>query len=153
VLLRLEGFAASVDARVESLLEDLGNPEAIELDTDGSKSRWAEIGSAAALADWPFVWRISVPPSDAPGVLARLRPERCLLDWGGGLIWAAFRELDAAPLRSALRGGHAMLFKAPAAARTEIPVFQPQPAPLAAIAERVKHAFDPKRKLNPGRMG
>jgi glycolate oxidase FAD binding subunit len=31
-------------------------------------------------------------------------------------------------------------------------VFEPQPAPLAALARRVKAAFDPRRILNPGRM-
>ena len=153
VLLRLEGFAASVDARVESLLEDLGAPEATEIDTSGSRGLWREIGGAHALADLPVVWRLSVPPSEAAGVLARLKPDRWLLDWGGGLVWAGYRELDAVRVRSALRGGHAMLFKAAPSVRAEIPVFQPQPAAIAAAAERLRHAFDPKRKLNPGRMG
>ncbi len=152
VSLRLEGFAGSVDARVESLLEDLGGPEAVEIDTDGSKALWRAVGGVEALAQWPIVWRLSVPPSEAAGALARLHPDRCLLDWGGGLIWAAYRELDAVRVRSALRGGHATLFKAPPEARAEIPVFHPLPAPLAAAAERVRIAFDPKRKLNPGRM-
>jgi glycolate oxidase FAD binding subunit len=31
-------------------------------------------------------------------------------------------------------------------------VFQPQEAGLAALAKRVKDAFDPKGVLNPGRM-
>jgi glycolate oxidase FAD binding subunit len=31
-------------------------------------------------------------------------------------------------------------------------VFQPQAAPLAALAKRVKESMDPKRILNPGRM-
>jgi glycolate dehydrogenase FAD-binding subunit len=153
VLLRLEGFAASVDVRVESLLEDLGGPEATEIDSSGSRASWAEIGGAAALAEWPVVWRLSVPPSEAPGVLARLKADRWLLDWGGGLVWAGYRELDAVRVRSALRGGHAMLFKAAPSVRTDIPVFQPQPAAIAAAAERLRHAFDPRRKLNPGRMG
>jgi glycolate oxidase FAD binding subunit len=34
-----------------------------------------------------------------------------------------------------------------------VPVFQPQPAALAALASRVKEGFDPKRLFNPGRMG
>ena len=33
-----------------------------------------------------------------------------------------------------------------------VPVFQPQPAALAALASRVKESFDPKRLFNPGRM-
>ena len=33
-----------------------------------------------------------------------------------------------------------------------MPVFQPQPAALAALTARVKAAFDPHHILNPGRM-
>jgi glycolate oxidase FAD binding subunit len=33
-----------------------------------------------------------------------------------------------------------------------VPVFEPQPEALAALARRVKGAFDPRRILNPGRM-
>ena len=39
------------------------------------------------------------------------------------------------------------------AVRAAVPVFQPQPAALAALASRVKESFDPKRLFNPGRMG
>ncbi|HWL66830.1 MAG TPA: glycolate oxidase subunit GlcE, partial [Geminicoccus sp.] len=49
-------------------------------------------------------------------------------------------------------GGHATLLRAPDAIRSTIPVFQPQPAPLAALAARVKNAFDPRQILEPGRM-
>jgi len=36
--------------------------------------------------------------------------------------------------------------------RRAVPVFEPQPASLAALSRRVKDAFDPKHILNPGRM-
>jgi glycolate oxidase FAD binding subunit len=49
-------------------------------------------------------------------------------------------------------GGHALLMRAPVALRAAVPVFQPQPPPLAALSERVKDSFDPRRVLNPGRM-
>jgi glycolate oxidase FAD binding subunit len=98
------------------------------------------------------VWRISVAPSEAPGVLERLHAEDYVLDWGGGLITAAFREVDAARVRAAVTSGHATLLKAPRAARLGTPVFQPLPAAVAALAQRVKRAFDPAGKLNPGRM-
>jgi glycolate oxidase FAD binding subunit len=38
------------------------------------------------------------------------------------------------------------------ALRLAVPVFEPQAAPLAALAARVKLGFDPHRILNPGRM-
>jgi glycolate oxidase FAD binding subunit len=172
-LLRLEGFAASVDARGAALVRLLraesdqhGGASApardapargadiATVDADASRALWAEIGGVTALARWPVVWRISVPPSDAPRLLAALAPERYLLDWGGGLIYAAFSAVDAVRVRGALlREGHATLFKAPREARAANAVFQPQPAALAAASQRVKHAFDPDGRLSPGRLG
>ena len=57
-------------------------------------------------------------------------------------------------MRAALSGcgGHATLIRADADVRASVPVFQPQPAPLAAVTARVKESFDPARVLNPGRM-
>ncbi len=37
--------------------------------------------------------------------------------------------------------------------RAGVPVFQPEPPPLAALSRRVKASFDPLNILNPGRMG
>ena len=89
--LRLEGFTASVSARQTALLASLGVSDAEILDSEASREFWRQTGNAEALADWPVVWRISVPPSEAPRVLSALAPERYFLDWGGGLIWAAVR--------------------------------------------------------------
>jgi glycolate oxidase FAD binding subunit len=36
--------------------------------------------------------------------------------------------------------------------RAAVPVFEPQPGPLAALSRRVKEGFDPRHILNPGRM-
>ena len=108
-----------------------------------------------ALKRWlesPVVWRISVPPADAHAVLERLEPDRYLLDWGGGLILAAYATVDAPRVRNALTSGHATLLKAPAAARAATAVFQPQPPAVAAAAARLRSAFDPRGILNPGRM-
>ena len=148
--LRLEGIAASVAARYEALLRDLGNPEAERLDADESRGYWMRMGRAEALADWRVVWRISVPPSDAPRVIELISPERYLLDWGGGLIWAAFNQVDAQRVRGSLREGHAMLIKAPADSRTCRQ--HPPSAAFTQVLDRVKVAFDPDQRLNPGRM-
>jgi glycolate oxidase FAD binding subunit len=148
--IRLEGPAASVAAREAALLTEIGKAEVETLTADASRDYWRTFGGADALADWRVVWRISVPPSDAPRVLAAIQPERYLLDWGGGLIWAAFDAADAARVRGALREGHATLFKAPADARPCRS--HPPSAALGQLLERVRDAFDPDRRLNPGRM-
>ncbi|MEO1225897.1 MAG: FAD-linked oxidase C-terminal domain-containing protein, partial [Pseudomonadota bacterium] len=49
-------------------------------------------------------------------------------------------------------GGHATLIRALEPVRAAVPVFQPEPEPLAALSRRIKDAFDPKGILNPGRM-
>src|SRR3954470_5365852 len=61
----------------------------------------------------------------------------------------------AAVLRTAVAaygGGHAALVRAPDAMRASVAVFEPLPAPLAALTLRVKESFDPRRILNPSRM-
>jgi glycolate oxidase FAD binding subunit len=151
-LLRLEGFAASVEARTRALCEELRCTPQAQLEGAESRDCWQAHASAAALAASPVVWRISVPPADALRVLERLEPERYLLDWGGGLIMAAYSRVDAARVRGALASGHATLVKAPLAARAATAVFQPQAPVAAAAAERIRGAFDPRGLLNPGRM-
>jgi glycolate oxidase FAD binding subunit len=151
-LIRLEGFAASVEARTRALCAELRcTPEQV-LEGSASRDCWHAHASAAALAASPVVWRISVPPADAPQVLERLDTDRYLVDWGGGLLLAGFDAVDAARVRGALTTGHATLLKASPAARAATQVFQPQPAAVAAAAARLRNAFDPRGILNPGRM-
>jgi glycolate oxidase FAD binding subunit len=93
-----------------------------------------------------------VSPSDALRVLDRLEADRYVVDWGGGLLYAAFATVDAARVRGALTTGHATLWKAPRAERAATRVFQPQSPAIAAAAARLRNAFDPRGILNPGRM-
>jgi len=151
-LLRLEGFAPSVEARTQALCAELRRAPVEILEGTASRACWDDLAGAVALASSPVVWRLSVPPADAPAVLERLHPDRYLLDWGGGLIFAAYWTVDAQRVRGAFTSGHATLLKAGAAARAATPVFQPQPAAVAAAAARLRAAFDPRGILNPGRM-
>jgi glycolate oxidase FAD binding subunit len=153
VALRLEGFQPSVAARADALLERLGRPEATWLEHDGSRAFWSAVGEVQPLQSHSILWRLSVPPSDAAAIVERLAPVDYLLDWGGGLIWIACNAADAESVRGALPRGHATLIKAPAAVRAVTEVFQPLAAPLAAVSARLKSAFDPGARLNPGRMG
>ena len=112
-----------------------------------------------------MIWRVSLPPSSAPSLIAALSRQLDLthvFDWGGGLVWLAVASGDgrggddggAVAIRGALAGfgGHAMLIRGGAALRSAVPVFDPQAGALAALSARLKESFDPRRILNPGRM-
>lgn len=159
VYLRLEGIAPSVAYRRDQLGKALGRPIRV-MAARSSAAKWASIRDASAFTEdlTRPVWRLSVAPTDAPGIVARLKRHTALrhyLDWAGGLLWIELPPSDdaAAPLvRSALGSGHATLIRAPDSVRASVEVFQPQPAALAALSARVKASFDPDGLFNPGRM-
>jgi glycolate oxidase FAD binding subunit len=164
--LRIEGVAPSVEARLKGLRNLLGASGAKmeELGTLESRAFWREVRDVAPLkaAGDAIVWKISCPPTEGPAIVARIRMQRpsveVFYDWSGGLIWLALpasADADHEIVRNALglAGGHATLMRAAEAVRAAVPVFQSQPAALAALASRVKESFDPKCLFNPGRMG
>jgi glycolate oxidase FAD binding subunit len=165
--LRLEGPAPSVAFRREQLSRELGSDcEAVSLDDEASIAFWQAIRDSSPLArrDGRAVWRVSVAPSSGAELVESISRDLdtvWYLDWAGGLVWAAIAGADdggAAVVRTAIRGadgrgtGHATLIKGSPELRRSIPVFEPQPPPLAAMARRIKEAFDPCGILNPGRM-
>lgn len=163
-LVRLEGFGPSVQARATALTELL-SPYGTVRATDGeeAKAQWRAIRDVEPLIGGRFdladtaIWRLSVAVTDAPSVIQSIQARGWFADWGGGLLWLATDaqgDAGAAALRAAVEqvGGHATLVRAPEPVRAAQPVFQPQPAPLAALTKRVKESFDPKGILNPGRM-
>ena len=161
--LRLEGFGPSVEQRCRELRDALASFGALEeLHSRNSARLWAEIRDAAYLAEPTdrLIWRLSVPPSAGIAVAAALGASlgaEAFFDWSGGLVWLslpASADAGHGAVRAAIAacGGHATLVRAPADIRAAVPVFQPQPGPLAALSARVKDSFDPKRVLNPGRM-
>jgi glycolate oxidase FAD binding subunit len=150
--LRLEGLTTSVQSRVAGLLAALTQVPDAMLQAADSAAFWQQVGAAARLAQFPVIWRLSVPPRQAARILDEIEPEDFQLDWGGGLIWIGARQLDVQRVRGALRDGHATLVRAPLAERRNCSVFEPQSPAIAAIAARFKAAFDPDQRLNPGRM-
>ena len=167
VALRLEGPAQSVEFRRASLIREYVMGEACEI-LSGSEAIafWRAVSEAAPLAGLTgrAVWRISVAPARGAELgqkISRVLDAVWFLDWGGGLLWAAVADTGDAGaefIRAAIRGpegrdtGHATLVKGSRALRGAVAVFEPQPAPLAALSRRVKDAFDPVHILNPGRM-
>lgn len=159
VYLRLEGIAPSVAYRRDALARQLATPIQV-LAAKSSMAKWRAIRDCEMFADAKErpVWKLSVTPSDAPGIIAALRTQidlRYYLDWAGGLVWLEIPPTDdcAAPLiRAAVTSGTVTLVRAPDATRATLDVFQPQEAALAALSARVKSSFDPNHLFNPGRM-
>ncbi|HEX5453652.1 MAG TPA: glycolate oxidase subunit GlcE [Stellaceae bacterium] len=166
VLLRVEGPAPSVAFRREALRDQLAAGISNIFDRAPSARLWRWIAAVSPLAQLPgrAVWRVSVAPARGATVaetVASALDAEWFLDWGGGLLWIAVPEAGdagAAAVRAAIRGadgrgtGHATLIKASVEIRRAVAVFEPLPAPLAALSRRVKEGFDPARILNPGRL-
>ncbi len=161
-LLRLEGFAPSVADRATMLKGLLASAGTID-DISGESSRklWQEIRDVIPFADGTErpVWRVSMAPMEAYKLVASLRMGAAVdafYDWQGGLVWLRMEgEPEAEAVRALIQkygGGHATLVRAPITVRAALPVFEPQPAPLAALSKRLKQQFDPSGILNPGRM-
>jgi glycolate oxidase FAD binding subunit len=165
-LVRLEGIMASANHRAASLVQTLAPFGAAEIVEDAaSGAAWQAVrdvlpfAANSALGAWP-VWRIVCPPASGGALgqaLARETGGDVIYDWGGGLIWAALPpkvDAQAALVRQRVgaAGGHATLLRAAEQVRRNVDVFQPQAAGVAALSERVRASFDPKRVLNRGRM-
>jgi glycolate oxidase FAD binding subunit len=160
-LLRVEGFGPSVVYRSEMLKHLFSMLEIDTIDEGPSRRLWRQVRDVAPFADGSGkpVWRVSMAPSDGHRMVMALRMQAAVdafYDWQGGLVWLRMEgESEAAVLRGLVRrhgGGHATLVRASLAERAAVPVFEPQPAALAALSARLKAEFDPKAVLNPGRM-
>lgn len=159
-LARLEDFAPSVAYRGGRLRAELAEFGAVEmLDDAASVAVWADIANVAPLVSAPgALWKISVRPSQGPGTVAAMQAigASCMMDWGGGLVWVAGPATEAthAAVEAAARaaGGVWTLMRAPDPLRNAVAVVPAEAPALAAIATRVKAAFDPRGILNPGRM-
>ena len=154
-LLRIEGFAASVAyraGRLRDLLAPFGDA-GVDDDAGRGAALWSGIRDVAGFAGRAGdVWRISVKPSDGPGIAA-LTGGEVIYDWGGGLIWALVPEGTDLRARLGAFAGHATLVRAAEETRARIAPFQPEAAPIAALSAGLRSRFDPRGILNPGLMG
>ena len=137
---RLEGFPRSVGARAAMIRASWATLGTIAALTGEEEERfWGEIATAAppSCVRGP-VWRIIVPPAASAAVVAALGGN-ALYDWGGGLVWlTTAAEAALVHAVSVKAGGHARCMRGNGA---DAP---PDPA-RAAMAERVRIAFDPDR--------
>lgn len=146
-LIMLAGFGPSIDARTALLSEKLKDFGAAEgLDPVEADNAWRTVRQAEPLSGCETLWRIVVPPSAAPAMLAPLEREvaRWLADWGGGVVWLALDNRAELVRRLAGEsGGHAMLVRAPAEVWRTVSAWHPRDPLVARLEERVRRAFDP----------
>jgi glycolate oxidase FAD binding subunit len=159
MLLRLEGFGPSVQARathLESLIETpLERLDAAPADALWSRIRSADIAHADAGDD--VLWRLCVPATAGAAVCTTLRESdaHITVDWGGALIWARMTvNAEPAGIRALAEraGGHATLLCAPEHYRLRAPALHPEAPGVAALSRRVKASFDPAGILDPHRF-
>ncbi len=145
-ILRVEGTEASVTYRMGQLKTLLGDMGEV-VTTLSAPDHWTWVRD---LTHWhggaEDVWRISAKPSAAPELVARL-PEgtRVMLDWGGGLIWAATQPGRDVRATLGTFYGHATQVKG-----TGFPRTQPESPGVAALTEAIRRKFDPRGVLTLG---
>lgn len=156
-LLRLEGFEASVRARIaqlEALLAVHG--ESVILDEDASEREWAAIRDLALFAkkhsetagSGSDIWRLAAKPSRMLEILDSMgTPQQCLVDLAGGLLFAALPEGSTEPVQRACQIGAKALRMRGRGGWAPSP-----PAAVARLYEGLRTSFDPAGILNPGRM-
>ncbi len=160
--MRIENFPAAVSRRIAELRERL-KPcgEIYQLDHDRSRGFWTDIRNMSFIGrgDVP-VWRISIAPDRAPGLVRTLRNHtdcHIAYEWSGGLMWLELppsTDAGATIIRRVIAEfeADAMLVRAGQSARAAVEVFHPLTDANMALIRGMKEAFDPKRILNPGRI-
>ncbi len=138
--LRLSGSEAATSAAQRQL-------GGITPDPDSAQQHWQSLREQTHAFFNTSVWRLSLPATTSA---LELRGQQ-LIEWGGAQRWLVDSDLDAASMRKKITalGGHATLFKL---GDKQQGVFQPLPAPLMHIHQRLKTAFDPASIFNPGRL-
>jgi glycolate oxidase FAD binding subunit len=161
--LRLEGNPQSLAYRSEKLRRELAPfGDTYELDTERSRSFWADIRSLSFLsADFERpLWRISTAPSKAALIvraLSAILEINAAYEWSGGLLWLELPPSSDASVTEVRRvlaefDADSMLMRAPRSVRSNIEVFHPLPFTKMKIVKAIKNAFDPSGVLNRGRM-
>ena len=154
--LRIEGFADQVSYRADQISQLVGG-DCERVEGDAHEAIWQGLRNVTPFAeDQRPIWRIHLAPSAVEALTRRISERfssRFILDWGGGLIWAA-TDADAPFVFDAVSsaGGHATLIKGPATLRDEARQAKTKHPRIAAIETALRSTFDPQHILNPGRL-
>ena len=154
-MIRLEGSEASTAYRSDALCRDLAEFGSFTIERDPVRTRdcWRDVRDVARFHDRAGdIWRLSVKPTDAPGIVAAIDGAEAVYDWAGGLIWLCVpKDTDADRVRRALAGadGHATLVRGTVTGNR----FHHAAPAVAALQAGLRHRFDPRGILNPGLMG
>ena len=162
-LMRLEGFAYSVDYRGGELRRLFRRYDVDVVEGEASAALWRGVRDVAPFSadtSAEAIWRVSTAPTKGhvfTAIVARSMDCRWFYDWGGGLVWLACepgRDAGARAVRAAVAdtGGHATLVRAPAEIRGAVDVFQPMSEPLLRLTAGIKASLDPAWIFSPGRM-
>nr|WP_155846052.1 FAD-binding protein [Celeribacter ethanolicus] len=152
VMLRLEGFETSLRYRVGRMRARLRCAAEEIWGAEACTPIWCGIRDVEAFNNrGGDVWRVSVKPSEATGLIEAVQPEDVMFDWGGNRLWLLMKE--GTDLRAKMTTGHATLVRASDETKRRLGVFHPQSAVLARISAGLRHKFDPDGKFNQGMMG
>lgn len=154
---RLRGAKAAVEAARGSMGGEL--QDAAQTAGDWEACRDHTLPWFADRAQQPknqelALWRLSVPQT-APVLALPQGVAAPLIEWQGALRWVQ-APVECGPALQAVAqaaGGHAQMFAAPLAGVTFDIEPKASDAALAAVAKRLKQAFDPAGVFQPNRMG
>lgn len=155
-LIRIEGTPAGLDEKTGLLRGRFPETETALLDHEETETVFRRIGDGSLLGGECDIWRLCVPSSRAPSVIAESGAQQWYADWAGGVLWLQLPATDEIAQRlrriTGKFGGHATLFRASAEARQSIDVFEPEAPVRSNLTKAIKQAFDPEHMFNRGRM-
>lgn len=155
VLLRVAGFAPSVEARCAALPGLLADHCSLEHMPEVQAAPLWETAMTGDAVQGNVRWDVHMPPRRATDLIDALEPLGIdwSMDWGGGRLWIGTDSSGTEVRDQAHRlGGEARLAYAPADMRARIPSFHPRAPGVAALEQRVRRAFDPTDVFVGGRF-
>jgi glycolate oxidase FAD binding subunit len=162
VAVRCEGFAETTARHLRDLtvMAERAGAGVDPLQGELHEALWRERRDFPLRADC-LVFRLTVPPASVYELLPtihRWSGASVLCDLAMGTLWVACEAKKTSALRfteltslAQRRGGHAVLFAAPAELKRGLEVWGPSPPSLSLMRE-IKRQFDPEGLLNPGRF-